>query len=533
MSDQPTLQTVVTDSLARLDFGATSTPLPDKFGKDYRALHDHYIAALAAEVKAAPPITDKASRETSQKLRSRLVSIRTGLDKTRKALFKPLRDLEAEVNAYIGTTADAGLQGRIKELELVLEQQQEAWDAEQERIRQEAARKVQERNEARGRMLIDAGMVFTGACYELLALKVWPSDISNPSDAEFDEWFKGVVLPEAESKREADRIAAIEKLEEERTAELLAEGFDRAPDTGHLELHDTDGMVGRVMIEELGNMPDHVYHGHKVAAQSAMSRRKAAKEAAAKAEHDRMQAEFRRQAEEKRKQDEDRAAIDAERAALKAEKQRARHERLIALGAEYDGRGFYHVGGDICQVNGNLADMNEEDWIMAQEAVPRAAERLKAINAENELKATTAKRRGDALAIIGAECDEAGTWTLGNATTTHHLLREMSADEWSYLEQRFIEERAKVSTVLAVEEREGCGLCDEDGISLENLAAGCDTSDSPFAELLACSLSLLDEANKAFTTHGNDVRYSDALAKVQAHAGDCVRITRELQQEQA
>ena len=531
MSDQPTLQTVVTDSLARLDFGATASPLPDKFGQDYRALHDHYIAALAAEVKAAPPITDKASREVSQKLRTRLVAVRTGLDKTRKALFEPLRALKAEVDAYIGTTADAGLQGRVKALERVLEQQQEVWDAEQERIRQEAVRKVQERNEARGRKLIEAGMVFDGACYALLDLKVFPSDVSGSTDEDFDEWFTRVVLPVSETKREADRVAEISRIEQERTAELLEAGFDRAPDTCHLELTDVDGSTATVTIEELGEMPDHIYHGHKVAATLCASRRKAAKEAEARAEHDRLQAEFKRQAEVQRKQDEERAAIDAERARLKAEKQRVRHERLIALGAEYDGRGIYHVGGDLCQVPGNLADLKDEDWIMAQEAVPRAKERWDAICAEKMRMNKQTVARGETLAILGAERDETGTWTLGNATTTHHLLAGMSAEDWNATLTKF-EAEAEADQEVDLETAMDIAAA-KAGTEADDLPISTAPDDADLRELHACALSLLDEANKAFTIFGSDERYSGALARVQAHASDCVRITRELQTEPA
>ena len=85
----PTIETVVEQSLAALDMGLA--PLSDKFGKDYRALHAEYLNRLSAEVEALPAITDRKSYDANQKQRTRLVSIRTGLDKTRKALFAPLR----------------------------------------------------------------------------------------------------------------------------------------------------------------------------------------------------------------------------------------------------------------------------------------------------------------------------------------------------------------------------------------------------------------------------------------------------------
>lgn len=454
MDEQPTLQTIVAGTLSHLDLGATTTPLPDRFGADYKALHNYYLEALAAEVSAVPEITSKAVREASQKTRTRLVRIRTGLDGARKAMFAPMRALKEEVDAYMGTTPNDGLQGRVKALERILEEKEAKWDAEQERIRQEAQAKVDERNRARAKRIVDAGMVFDGASFKLMDVMVYPTDLNRLKDEEFEEWFTGVLGPAVMAKQDADRLAQ----EEER----------------------------------------------------AEAERRAAKEAAAKEEHDRMQAEFRRQAEVQRKQDEERAAIDAERARLKAEKQRVRHERLIALGAEYDGRGIYHVGGDLCQVPGNLADLKDEDWIMAQEAVPRAKERWDAICAEKMRMNKQTVARGETLAILGAERDETGTWTLGNATTTHHLLREMSAEDWNATLTKF-----------------------EAEAEADELPISTAPDEADLRELLACSLSLLDEANKAFTTHGNDVRYSEALAKVQAHAGDCVRITRELQSAEA
>lgn len=512
MSDQPTLQTVVTDSLARLDFGATD-PLPEKFGKDYRALHNHYIERLGVEVGGAPPITDKASYEANQKLRTRLVRVRTGLDATRKALFDPMRQLKAEVDAYIGTTSDAGLQGRLKALERVLEEKQAAWDAEQERIRQEAALKVQQRNEARGRRLIEAGMVFTGACYELPGLKVWPADIANPDDAAFDEWFAGVVLPASEAKREADRLMAEDNLRKARAQELTDTGIvDYLNAEKRIHSFDHPDGTTHIVEAELGTMHEDKWQQWITMARTEAKRRKDEKARSQQEEHDRMQAEFKRQAEVQRKQDDERAAIDAERAKLKAEKQRVRHERLIALGAEYDGRGFYHVGGNLCQVAGNLADLKDEDWVMAQEAVPRAKERWDALCAEKMRMNKQVVERGERLAILGAERDETGTWTLGNATTTHHLLAGMSAEDWN--------------AALTMFEAEADAQADAQA---DDLPISTAPDEADLRELHACALSLLDEANKAFTILGKDERYSEALAKVQAHAGDCVRITRDLQ----
>ena len=233
-----------------------------------------------------------------------------------------------------------------------------------------------------------------------------------------------------------------------------------------------------------------------------------------------MRRRFEEQAARERKADEDRAELDRQRAALKAEKQATRHERLIALGAEWDERGFYHVGGDLCQVAGNLAELKDEDWQMALEAVPRAKEKWDDIQAAKRAVAMLVKQREAHLLVHGAQVDEHGTWTLGNASTTRHLLGQMDAEAWNACVSAFEAEEeaieAQSAQHLTVEETR--------------------TSQVDTRELLACALALLDEANKCQTIAADDLDDDEGermCVKVVAHASDCVKLIRELQAKRA
>lgn len=372
-----TLESIVRAELGLLDLGGEN-PIE---ASSYAELHNRRINDLSISVNALPTITDKATYEANQRARTKLVTIRTGLDKRRKALFDPVRRLKEEVDGYIGTTPESGLQGRIKALERVIEDKQAAWDAEQERIRQEEQRIIDERNQARSRRLVDAGMEFDGVAYRLLHVSIVPADVNRCSDPEFDTWFTQSLGPAIIAKKDADRQ------EQERIQ---------------------------------------------------------AKEEAQREENERMRREFERQRQEQERMDRERTEIDAERARMKAEKEAMRRDRLIALGAEYDERGFYHVGGDLCQVATPLANLKEEDWIMAQEAVPRAAEKFKAMQEEKLLKVEMVRDRGNRLGMLGAERDVAGVWSLRSATATDHQLATMDADAWNTL----------LATFEAEEERE-------------------------------------------------------------------------------
>lgn len=507
--DKPTFDTVITESLSTLDLGATITPLPDKFGKDYKALHNWHLEHLATKVGELPDITDSKTYDANQKARTRLVNIRTGLDKTRKALFEPMRRLKSEVDDYIGTTADSGLQARLKALERIIEAKQAVWDAERERERQEAIRVIEERTAARNKRMLDAGAAFDGVTYRFGEVAIPQREVANISDELFDRLWEQSISPAAER-------LAVEKLVEERFAALLAAGMREDPETGHASYTLLGGREIIIMREELHDMAQDTIDLELGLIRDDIAALKRAKDE----EHEAMRRRFEEQAERERKADEDRAELDRQRAALKAEKQATRHERLIALGAEWDERGFYHVGGDLCQVVGNLADLKDEDWQMALEAVPRAKEKWDAIQAEKQRVADLVHHRVQCLARHGAEVDEHGTWTLGNATTTSHLLGQMDQEAWEATQAAFDAEKevieAQSAQHLTVEETR--------------------TSQVDTRELLACALALLDEANKCETIAADDLDDDECeqmCVKVVAHADACVKLIRELQTKRA
>lgn len=188
---------------------------------DYKAIHEAQLKKLEAEVASLPTITDKQSYEANQRKRTELVNRRTTLDARRKALFEPMRRLKEQVDAYIGTTKESGLQARISAMEETIRKKQQVWDAEQERKRQEALAIIEKRNAARCKSLLDLGFAFDGSAYWIV-LKT-PSSYADTRmgyaqlcampDEAWDAWL-GSVLPIAE--------AVAQQKEEERKAEEAA-----------------------------------------------------------------------------------------------------------------------------------------------------------------------------------------------------------------------------------------------------------------------------------------------------------------------
>lgn len=509
-----TFESVIEADLATLDFGIAQKAIAAQSGAmSYREAHELYLAALKEEVDKAPTITDRKTREQVQRIRTRLVSIRTGLDERRKALFAPMRALKEQVDAYIGTGKDSGLQARVKALEQVLEAKEAAWDQEQERIRQEALRIQQERSAARWRELEALGFRFIQPGIYVLGEPAHPLHLSKPQ-AEVDAMNEEAWEVFLRGARHNAGELAKEKQAEDWYNAYLAAGATVDTTTGLAAYTLLDGREIAVLHETLHGISKDAVDAEIALIVEDVAARKRAKEE----EHEAMRRKFEEQAAKQRQMDEDRERLDRERAALKEEKQAARHERLIALGAERDERGFYHVGGDLCQVVGNLADMREEDWQMALEAVPRAKAKWDAIQAEKQRIAELVNERGKTLVMRGAERDEAGVWTLGDATITDKLMGEMNAEAWNKRLNEFEDEEER----LAIESKQHLTVA-------ETTTGHVDT-----AELLACALALLDEANKCQTIAADDLDDDECeqmCVKVVAHASDCVKLVRELQEK--
>lgn len=164
MSNQ-NFDAVVHQELTAITITETPASGYDLLAGDYKAIHEAQIKKLEAEVAELPAITDRKSYEANQRKRTELVEIRTGIDKRRKALFEPVRRLKEQVDAYLGTSKDGGLQARIAAMEEGIRAKQQAWDIEQERIRQEAQAIIERRNAARCKTLVEMGFTFDGSAY--------------------------------------------------------------------------------------------------------------------------------------------------------------------------------------------------------------------------------------------------------------------------------------------------------------------------------------------------------------------------------
>ena len=514
MTDKPTFDTVITESLSTLDLGATITPLPDKFGQDYKALHNWHIEHLAGRVADLPAITDAKTYDQNQKARTHLVSLRTKLDKTRKALFEPMRALKAQVDDYIGTTPESGLQARLKALERIIEAKQAVWDAERERERQEAIRKIEERTAARNKRMMDAGAAFDGVTYRIGEVEIPLREVSSISDELFDRLWDQSIAPAAA------RLAE-ERLVEERFAALLAAGMRPDPITGDASYTLSDGREIIIMREALHTMAQSAIELELGLIADDIAALKRAKDE----EHEAMRRRFEEQAARERKADEDRAELDRQREALRQEKRELRRARILDLGAIVtplpDGLdAIQYDPEDTEKAIYDLPNLSEVAWAEALGYIKEQVEQRAQVLAAKRAVAMLVKQREAQLLVHGAQVDDAGTWTLGNASTTRHLLGQMDAEAWNACISAFEAEEE------AIEAQSAQHLTAE-----ETRTGHVDTR-----ELLACALALLDEANKCETIAADDLDDDECeqmCVKVVAHASDCVNLVRELQAKRA
>jgi hypothetical protein len=488
MSDQPTFQAVITDSLARLEFPVSITPLPDKFGADYKALHDFHIAQLAKEVAEAPPITDKASFEVNQKLRTRLVKTRTGLDSTRKALFDPMRQLKAEVDAYIGTTPDAGLQGRIKEQERIIEAKQLVWEEEQERIRQAAQKIIEDRNKARAKALDELGFRFDGAAFWIgdhghpLAMRIAQGAAYTMTDKEWNETIEVATRNSAE--------LAMEKQAEDDFAALLAAGMTQDRTTG-AGVYDEEELI---TVEELHGAPRQRFEALLAKIQGAE-----ATKAKLKAEQEAAQAQAESEAKEKLRRDQ--LALESERATMMRERLLHRCDVLESLGAHRDPaaklmRVFVGV-----EFYGEEEGMESRDYDFLTIGKATAEEWATLLaNIEDEVK-----RGAELIAAKRAAHDAAA--------------KEAPVDFYPTQDQAHPQ-------LIQSPNLPGI-FYDEQGMPVSKEGAPIILAPQPkpdFEELHACALALLDEANKALSLHACAI----GLPRMQELALEAVEITKAL-----
>lgn len=518
-----TFESVIEADLATLDFGIAQKAIAEQSGAmSYREAHELYLAALKEEVDRAPAITDRKTREQVQRIRTRLVSIRTGLDKRRKALFAPLRALKEQVDAYVGTGQDSGLQARVKALEQVLEAKEAAWDQEQERIRQEALRIQQERSAARWRELEALAFRFIQPGVYLLGNPGHPLCLSKPQ-AEVDAMNDDAWQVFLRGARHNSGELAKEKQADERFEALLAAGMHEDPQTGHAVYTLLGGVEQIVTREYLHDCSEELYQQQLNVVQHNEAALKRAKEE----EHEAMRRKFEEQAAKQRQMDEDRERLDLERAALKEEKRRMRRSHIVSLGAFVtpmpDGLdAIQYDEEDAEKYTYDLPNLSDAAWLEAigyitEQVALRAEER-----AEKQRRNDLNRDRALVLLNCGATRDEVGTWTLGNATTTDKLLGEMDAENWEHALVMFQAEQNAAQNAEAMREEHG----DPEGWAVQSHV---DTD-----ELLACAMALLDEANKCQTIAADDLDDDECeqmCVKIVAHASDCVKLVREHQQK--
>ena len=149
---------------------------------------------------------------------------RVEVEKTRKGLNESALEWQRKVNAEAKRITEM-----LAPVENHLKAQEEAYEAERERIRLEVERKVQEKTQARVAALITAGMQFNGAFYFFPGspLSTDVITLTGATDEEFNLFLAQAQVEQARIQAEADRKAKEEadRLEAER---LKKEAEERA-----------------------------------------------------------------------------------------------------------------------------------------------------------------------------------------------------------------------------------------------------------------------------------------------------------------
>lgn len=393
---------------------ATSTELQSL---DYRAVHARRLEALAHEVEALPAITDRATYEQNQRMRTRLVNIRTGIDKRRKALFEPLRRLKAEVDAYLGTGADSGLQARIAAMEAAIRSKQEAYDQEQERKRQEAQLIIDERNRARGQALMRLGFRFDGLTYEIgmpgdqMYGAIASADVNAMNE---DGWL--TCLKRCEEHAEKVRVTF---LEDQRSADLKAAGCVVDPITGHLVWPANEEPRFVRTHEQLSTYSDDDWRKQLEVLKGLVQMRE------------------QERAERERKLAEEAAAQRDEVARLRQVVRQVRIREIVDLGAYVlpgvgdDRLDRVSYEEDATEMDAyDLASLSDEDWREAREYIYERAQ---------QTRAAVQQERHERLMEIGVQQAPEGFYfvPMGDSLTDRRWecmanLADLPAEDWAY-----------------------------------------------------------------------------------------------------
>lgn len=381
-----TLEQVVNNSLWSLPIPIPQGEAEPADVKDYKELHTAKVALLKKRLANLPAVVDEKTYDVNQKALTALVKVRTGLNKARQGMFESVKKLKEDVDRYVGTTAESGLQAHIKALETPIEERMQEYRDAIEKKRQEAERVLEQRNNDRIAYILGADMHFDGQKYTLGELILWPVDLRNFGEPEWMGWIEKKLKPAVDAAKAA-------KEEEERA-------FAEAQ--------------------------------------------------AAKDQKDReMRALFEKQQADQKRMDEDRAELDRQMAELRKQKQELRAQELTTLGAEVHELGYYHVE-EFCQVVSDLAGLNDEDWTLAKDAVRRSKVKVIERDQENARRWKLYGEREPLLrALPRHHYDGDSVWTLGEATATDLQLSTFTSDEWAACLQQFEAEQTRLDTTIA------------------------------------------------------------------------------------
>ena len=385
---QPTtLEQVVNNSLWNLPIPLPPGEAEPANPKDYKELHKAKVALLKKRLANLPTVTDEKTLDVNQKALTALVKVRTGLNKARQGMFESVKKLKEDVDRYVGTTAENGLQAEIKALETPIEEAIQGYRDELERKRQEAERVLEERNNARIAYVLGAGMTFDGQKYSLGELILWPVDLNNFGEPEWMGWIDKRLNP------------ALKVAEEAKAAE--EEAFRR--------------------------------------------------EAAEKEQKDKeMREMFERQRAEQERQDNERADLDRQKAALREEKRGLRRDQLVQLGAfvtpQPDGLDAVAYEEDALEKElFDLPALSDEQWPVTKQHVRDQVVAVMERNKENlRLQALEDERSLLLRALSHHQYDGDSVWTLGEEVVTDHQLRTFTSDEWLACLSKFERENARL-----------------------------------------------------------------------------------------
>lgn len=383
-----TLEQVVTNSLWNLPIPIPPGEAEPANPKDYKELHKAKVALLKKRLANLPTVTDEKTLDVNQKALTALVKVRTGLNKARQGMFESVKKLKEDVDRYVGTTAENGLQAEIKALETPIEEAIQGYRDELERKRQEAERVLEQRNNDRIAYILAGGMIFDGQKYSLGDLILWPVDLRNFGEPEWMGWIDKKLKP-------AVKLAEEAKAEEE----------------------------------------------------AAFAKAQAEKE-----QKDREMRElFEKQQADQKRMDEERAELDRQRAQMRIDKNNLRADELRVLGAESmfevddvaDQEQQLGVPVYSLLVS-TLADIKDEDWPATKQRMREEVVIHREMLKENQRKNALMDERSLVLrALPRHRYDGDSVWTLGEAVATDHQLANFTSDEWAACLRNFKEENAR------------------------------------------------------------------------------------------